>query len=494
MPDFNESNVRHLLRRTEIVDRPDRVSELLDRASSIEEAVDDVMVAAGPVSALSVPDLETSRWDQALRLTEEWLGMMAESSRPFAERMAFFWHGHLCSELAKVNSVPAMHEQIELFRTGGLGTAQSPGTIDRLISEASVQTAMLRYLDNDRNFATSPNQNFARELMELFLLGVGNFTESDVEAATAAWTGHTFASEERTDYRFDGSKHETAAQSFMGRIVNNRAAPQDAGFDTIDVLLGSGPLGSGSVQVGVNAGRASSSVCAEFLTLKLWQEFGEATSGGIPAGVRKSASNALIGDGLSIRSWVRAMLVHDDFYRVEVKNGLVRQPADYAVSLMVATGNSSEEIALWAMRLAGQQVLSPPNVSGWRPNAYWVNASAMAARVKMAWETVWNLTARASWTTPEPSGGYDDRFVDLAYGRIERGWIEHPDRSSIEVVDHLLAVTGHSTHGVGADDGGTISQDLRQQLIQHLDKPEVRRWMRLDALTLLLGAPDMHLA
>ena len=110
-------------------------------------------------------------------LTHFWLDQMAhDSARPFQERMAFFWHGHFCSEFGKVGSSMLMREQIDLWRREGLGNIRS------LATTMSTQVAMIRYLDNNQNKKSSPNQNFARELMELFLLGVGNYTEADVEA------------------------------------------------------------------------------------------------------------------------------------------------------------------------------------------------------------------------------------------------------------------------------------------------------------------------
>ena len=116
--------------------------------------------------------------------------MAYDSPRPIQEKMAFFWHGHFCSS-SEGGCAELMREQIDLFRGHGLGNLRT------LATTMSTQVAMLRYLDNNENRKTSPNQNFARELMELFLLGVGNYTEADVEAATAAWTGHTDDSETR---------------------------------------------------------------------------------------------------------------------------------------------------------------------------------------------------------------------------------------------------------------------------------------------------------
>ena len=110
MPTLNEVNVRHLLRRTEFVDRPDRVAHLLG-LGTIDAAVDDVMnVPANPPSASFSGIPADQNWQRGVRLGEHWMDQMATAARPFGERMAFFWHGHICSSLEKVQSAPAMRD------------------------------------------------------------------------------------------------------------------------------------------------------------------------------------------------------------------------------------------------------------------------------------------------------------------------------------------------------------------------------------------------
>ena len=223
------------------------------------------------------------------------MDQMASVERSFGERMAFFWHGHICSELGKVESATAMREQIDLFRRRGLGPAADGSNVAELVKTMSIQVAMLRYLDNDQNFATSPNQNFARELMELFLLGVGNYTEADVEAATAAWTGHTRPRWDIDEYIFRGRpsrqrsaavprSHDQRRRARRGRQRHDRRDPRAR-------RSGVGTIPAGAEK---NRGRPSNEVAAEFLSYKLWQEFGEAASGTVPAGVAAAMRAALI--------------------------------------------------------------------------------------------------------------------------------------------------------------------------------------------------------
>jgi len=477
VPTLNEENVRHLVRRTEVVDRQERVDALL-ALDSIADAVDDVMNVSGSVSSATFAGIDRDDdYSRGIRIGEHWMDQMASTARPFGERMAFFWHGHICSGLGKVGDAGLMQEQIDLFRRSGLGTASNSGSVRDLMIDMSTQAAMIIYLDNDRNEADSPNQNFARELIELFLIGVGNYTEADVEAATAAWTGHTARYPDRR-YEFDADVHEAAPQDFLGVRINEGAA-RDAGRETVDVVLGTGSGDTGTVPVGANAGRSTAEVAAEFLSKKLWQEFGEATTGSVPDGVLADMSAALVDSSFDIRAWVRAMLVHDDFYTDEVKSGLVRQPVEYVVALMVATGLDAERGAsFWLLERAGQRLLYPPNVSGWKPNGYWVNASAMGARQRIAQGYIWELTGR-EWHDD------DDAFFPLGTGRVRKQWLHDRDLSGDAIVDELLRLTGLGT---------SVSISTRQRLIDHIDDPEIEFWHRLDALLLLLSAPEMHAA
>ncbi|WP_420451079.1 DUF1800 family protein [Ilumatobacter sp.] len=481
MPELNEANVRHLLRRTEFVDRPARVAHLLT-LGSIGAAVDDVMdVSADPPSASLTGD---STWRRGQAIVAHWMDQMAGARRPFAERMAFFWHGHLCSELGKVNSAPAMQEQIDLFRRRGLGPAANGGNVDELVRTMSIQIAMLRYLDNVDNRASSPNQNFARELMELFLLGVGNYTEADVEAATSAWTGHGQRRWDIDEYVYRDDQHHGGALAFLGRTINV-GARSNAGNEVIEVILGTGPLGAGTIPAGSPAGDRSDVVAADFLSRKLWQELGEAASGRVPSGVAAAMRSALISNGFDIRPWVRAMLTHDDFYAPATRTGLVRQPVEYAVALMVATGlGSSQTGPLWVLERTGQQLLYPPNVSGWKPNGYWVNASAMGARQRLAQGFIWDLQRR-TW-----SG--DDRYLDLPGGRLSDEWMKAS--GSAEVVERVLRLT-HLTDSSGSTGPASpISDSTRRGIVGHLSHAQVHGEHRLDALLLALTAPDMHIA
>src|SRR2546428_3942567 len=147
-----------------------------------------------------------------------WLQRMIQTSRPLQEKMVLFWHGHLVSGFPDVTSAEHMAMQLALFRQ------MATGSFKELILAISQDPAMLSYLDNNSNRKGKPNENYARELMELFTLGVGNFGEQDVKEAARAFTGWTFTGNE---FVFRRNQHDDGVKTFLGRTGT---------FDGTDVI------------------------------------------------------------------------------------------------------------------------------------------------------------------------------------------------------------------------------------------------------------------
>ena len=199
---MDATELAHLLRRTEYVAKPARIAEFTDtpaHAWTRSEVVDNILDVTTPVAipAYIDHDIDGEGYQQWVYAVQWWLDRMVDSPKPMQEKMTWFWHGHFCSSWDKVSSAWAMLNQNRLFRDSAFGNFRT------MTQTMSIQPAMLFYLDNLDNVKTSPNQNFARELMELFTLGVvdqngqPNYSENDVSAAAAAWTGHGRVCERR---------------------------------------------------------------------------------------------------------------------------------------------------------------------------------------------------------------------------------------------------------------------------------------------------------
>jgi uncharacterized protein (DUF1800 family) len=287
----SHSDVAHLLRRTEFVARSERVTTLVG-LPSLAAAVDDVMAVPGSPGGPTMT--ASAEWERSEQFMRFWFDRMAhDSPRPFQEKMALFWHGHFCSDLPKVGSADLMADQIGLFRWFGLGNFRN------LAISMATQPAMLRYLDNNKNLASSPNQNFARELLELFLLGVGNYNEADVEAATAAWTGHTDDYVAKS-YVWRPDWHDGRPKPFLGATINNGGDPVHHGAETIHVALSTGRVPLDAAKA-ANRGRWTREVAAEFMSRKLWYFFaGTEPSPDVIAGLRAVA----LDNNFEVRPWV----------------------------------------------------------------------------------------------------------------------------------------------------------------------------------------------
>lgn len=451
------ADIEHLLRRTEFVARPWRVVELAAKPS-LDAAVDDIMATSAPASLSYTTSTD---WDHNIEYTYFWFDQMAyHCQRPLLEKMAMFWHGHFCTSLQKIHVFEPLRHQIDLFRSSGLGNLRD------LTVAMSTQPAMLRYLDNDQNRQSSPNQNFARELMELFLLGVGNYTEADVEASTRAWTGHS-TNNGSFAYEWHPEWHDGAAKTFLGRTINNGTPVTQHGAETIDVILAAG---GGVVPVGPNAGRPTRTVAAEFMTRKLWRFF----AGPEPSNTVVAAlSQVALDNNFAIRPWIRALLLRPEFYSQEVRDGLVRSPVDLMVAYLSATGlPAASVLPIWWMEGMGQKPLFPPDVSGWKHNAYFINASAMAQRSLAARYFMWSAML-GYWA--------GDGLIHLRGGAISRAEAEALDGQPEQFVDLILSKMLLS-----------LSAASREVLYTHARQAP---WFeRNDLIALALLSPEVQLA
>ena len=472
-------DAKHLLRRTEVVARPARVTELA--ALTREAAVDNVLAVRTDPG--SVEFVEAADWQRGMELMHFWIDRMVASPRPLQERLALFWHGHFVTSLDKVGDAHLMRERVDLFRRDGLGNVRD------LAITMSTQVSMLRYLDNNQNQRTSPNQNFGREMLELFLLGVGNYTEADVEANTAAWTGHT-DNWETGAYEFRGGDpargpdwrehwgnwHDYRPKTFLGRTINSDASSPTAGRDhgpeAIRTVLGNGVVPNGAANV-ANRGRASRLVVAEFLSRKLWTFFAGTP---IPAAVLNALRDVLVTNDFAVRPWLRTLLLRNEFYATDVKQGLVRSPVEYIVALLAATGRTSAQATpSWLMEGMGQSLLYPPNVSGWKHNGYYISASTFDARVQAARMFMWN-TLDGYW---EPGGA-----VQLAAGSIPRADIEASGGDPVA----RRAILDQAVQLMQIEIGTTTRTAL------HRFADGAAWWELADALALIYLCPEMHVA
>jgi uncharacterized protein (DUF1800 family) len=284
--------------------------------------------------------------EHALELKGWWLTEMLTTTSPLTERLTLFWHNHFTSSLQKVRSPPLMLRQNQLLRRHALGN------FGALLHAAAKDPAMIVYLDSATNRRGQPNENFARELMELFTLGEGKYGEKDIKEAARAFTGWSIDLD-TGDYLFRPRLHDDGTKVVLGRMVGG-------GSDVLDVLL---------------AHPAS----AEFVAAKLWREF--VSPQPQPEELQRIAA-LWRSEGYDIRTVMRALLLSPSFWAPENRAALIKSPTELVVGTLrqfhVGVGDPLPFVVL--LRYLGQDLLSPPNVKGWPGGEAWINSSTLLAR------------------------------------------------------------------------------------------------------------------
>lgn len=412
---ISRSDAAHLLRRTGFGARPADIARLTT-APSWEAAVDavlDTSKAPGPATPPALTD-PMENWERRVELIKFWVEQMRTSPCPIVEKMALFFHGHhFPGSWAKSNDERLAWNQIELFRAHALGDYHE------LTQRVAVDPWMLHYLDNGTNqYPSRVNENFARELLELFTVGVGEHTEQDVVEMARAWTGHNLAADKVT-YVFDPAAHDNGAKTLFG-IRKNWDGPA-----TITELL----KGSKAVP------------SSRFLVRKLWAFFvGTAPTDAIVDALAAQFRSS----GLSLRALLRSMFLRPEFRSDAAKKGRVQSPLEWFVSLTATLDMSAWNTQpQWWIGTMGQDPFLPPNVQGWGINEYWINGSSwwrrgMCARW-LCYQAV-NVPAPNDWL-PEIEPNSAPSFVATTV--LDRFGIVDPSPATRKVVeDWARSVSG----------------------------------------------------
>ena len=303
--------------------------------------------------------------DPKAGLSGWWVHRLAHSSQPLKEKLVLFWHGHFATELQKVDNPFAMQQQNELFRQKGLGRFAD------LMLEVAKNPAMLRYLDNNRNVKGKPNENFARELVELFTIGVhGGYTEHDVQESARAFTGWTFQTGNR-------DKPEENDRFTNPTFVFNKKN-FDGGEKT---YLGQSGKLTGEDIVRIVTAHPST---AKFIITKLWKFFvGDTISPNDLAELTALWNSS----GGEIAVLLRAIFKSEVFYAKANRHGLIKSPVEYAIGMLRSSSARlalEQSLGIWgAMRVMGQTLFEPPNVKGWDGGSDWVSDTTLLNRLNL---------------------------------------------------------------------------------------------------------------
>ena len=303
----------------------------------------------------------------------KWLFRMINSECQLQEKMALFWHHVFATGLVKNEHVLASSNQIEMFRRNGLADMRT------ILLDLSRDPAMIFWLDNNENHNGEPNENYGRELLELFSLGVGNYSEIDIKNTARAFTGWTFTQPPplyphgyySAKFRFDPDDHDDGEKTFLGHTGNLD------GVDVIDIIV-------------------QQPACARFISRHLYNFF-VADEPQVPTwndlpprdpDLIDAMCQAFLDSDGEIKAMLRVMLNSDSFKEARFKK--VKSPIELVVGVLKMTGDHDHfrpGLAKYAQSTTitmGQKLLDPPTVEGWHTGKEWIDGGNLTERVNFA--------------------------------------------------------------------------------------------------------------
>jgi uncharacterized protein (DUF1800 family) len=279
-----------------------------------------------------------------------WLQRMRTSPRPLQEKLTLFWHGHFATSMEKVRSSYALYRQNETLRKHAFGSWRD------LLVAVGKDPAMLIYLDNAHSRKEHPNENFARELMELFTLGEGHYTEEDIKEAARAFTGWTLHPQ-RFAFIYRANMHDSGGKKFMGR----RGAL--TGEDIIDTIV-------------------AQPQARLYIAEKIWRFF--AYDEPEPELVFKLGAS--MGSKMEFRPLLRTLLLSREFYSARALRTQIKSPVQWLVGLCKSLDAElpPPPACSFMLRLLGQELFAPPNVKGWDGGYAWITTATLLYRYNLA--------------------------------------------------------------------------------------------------------------
>ena len=390
------------------------------------ESVDDTALEA----RLAEQDLDLE--GRLNHLQRWWLQRMAYTERPLQEKISLFWHGILTSSFKKTGDGPQTLQQNQLFRAEGMGRYSD------LLKAVSRDPAMMIYLDSRSNKKAAPNENYSRELMELFSLGVGHYSEDDVRESARAFTGWQLR--RKTEFFFNERQHDFGNKTFLGQTGDFD------GDDIVDIIM-------------------AKPEAAEYVCARLWRFF--AYDDPEPAVVARLAA-IFTAKNTEVRPVVRAIFESDEFYSDRAAAALVKAPAELAAgavrTLEISTDFATLDRIIEDM---GQTLFDPPNVAGWPGGAAWINSAALLQRVNFANAVA---TARGRRLRFDPEQLVNDRGV------------AEPETIVTFLGDLLLGARLRQTE-----------HRLLVSFVEALNEPSLDEKLR-SVVYLMLASPDFQLA
>lgn len=305
---------------------------------------------AGGFDRDKLKELQKEKREEQAKLNTAWLDLMSADKGVLREKMAFFWHGHLVARSINASFSQSYVNTLRKYALGNFGD---------LLLAVSKEPSMLQFLNNKQNKKRSPNENFARELMELFTLGRGNYTEKDIKEVARAFTGWDF--DIQGNFIFRERQHDEEEKTVFGKKGFFK------GEDIIHIIL-------------------ENKQTAVFITTKIYQNFvNENVSNPWHQEKIKDLAARFYKTNYDIADLLENIYTSDWFYDKQNIGTHVKSPVELLVGLKRTTGLNFEEeqTGLFIQRVLGQVLLYPPNVAGWPGGKNWIDSSSLLFRMQI---------------------------------------------------------------------------------------------------------------
>ena len=373
---------------------------------------------------------------EKLRDLQRWsLLRMIYTQRPLQEKMVLFWHGLLTSAFKKVGKGPYMLNQDQLFRR------QALGEYDVLLKAISRDSAMLIWLDSRVNNKKAPNENFARELMELFSMGIGPYTEADVRESARAFTGWGL---KKKDFIFRENQHDYGTKTFLGRTG------EYSGDDIVDIIM-------------------EHPATAQFVCRKLFMFF---VHDDPEAATLTSLARTFNDTRYSVKAVMRQILTSPDFYSSKAYRAKIKSPAEFVAGTVRVLGIETDGRPLNALTdRMGQILFSPFDVSGWPGGAAWINSSTLLQRLNFANKIA---TARSRSFKFDPLQVAQDHGFNTAAAALNHFILllldgQAPSQDRQILLDYAQGLDGLSGSG---NPSATVDEKLRSLVYLVMSSPD----------------------
>ncbi len=433
--------------------------ELLAAEKRGFEGTLELLLKGSPQAAEVLPTLNdvgrmaASRGDSGDKLRDWWLYCMLHGQHPLREKLTLFWHNHFATSIAKVHSAERMFRQNVLLRENSLGK------FGPFLQAVSRDPAMLVWLDSNSNVKGEPNENFAREVMELFSLGVGRYAEKDIREAARAFTGwHADAK----GFRFRPELHDSEPKAFFGKTGN-----WDGG-DIVTIIL-------------------DQPAAASFLVGKLYSYF--VSEAPPPDGLLDPLAEAFRKSDYDIAALMKTMLASNWFFSVNAFRKRIASPVEFVLGAVRSVYRAFDEkhadyrplphqVLTPRITAMAQSLFAPPNVKGWPGGKSWLNTATLLERNNFA-----SALAAGSLWAPKyaPFAVSDDLLPPRAFDPA-RAVEEANAKQPAAIVRLLLDVYLP----------GGVRPEVEAKLIEFLaEKPEPRRVR--ETVHAILTLPDSQL-